>query len=152
MSTFAAGQKLRASYLEIPTQSAFDQTSRTTTSTTFTSVLTPAGLCGLVFTAPPSGKVTIDHSVELKNSSTFYSICAPSVRAGSTIGSGTIIFPSQFDYGVRNDQSALLRNSSSHLLTGLTPGSVYNVSLEQVVGGGTGTFVRREVIVRPELA
>jgi hypothetical protein len=132
-----------------PAVSAVDATSRTTTSTSFTTVLSPAGTCGVAFVAPYSGKVLINHAVELANSGSGFTICAPAVRTGAVVGSGSTTLASTADNGVRCDQSTLIRAGASYLLTGLTSGASYNVTLEQIVGTGTGTFVRRNVIVVP---
>lgn len=144
-----AGNVIYANDLLMMVSSATDLTSRTTTSTAFTGTMTPAGLCGVAFIAPPSGNVTIHWSVELKNSASNATGCSPAVRTGTTVGSGSNVLVASFDYAIRNDSVDFLRAGSTYLLTGLTAGTQYNVSLEQIVTAGTGTFARRAVQVVP---
>ncbi len=144
-----AGNIIYANDLLMMVSSAVDLTSRTTTSVTFTGTMTPAGLCGVAFIAPPSGNVTIHWSVELKNSGANATGCSPAVRTDTVVGSGSPVLAASFDYAIRNDSVDFIRAGSTYLLTGLTPGNQYNVSLEQVVTAGTGTFARRAVQVVP---
>src|SRR5690242_13552472 len=98
---YAAGQKLRASDLNITSVSASDVTSRTTTSTSFTQVLSPATVCGVAFTAPPSGKVIINWSTSLSNgSSPNVAQCSPAVRTGSSVGAGTVFLAADATRGI----------------------------------------------------
>lgn len=140
-----AGNIIYASDVLMMVSSAVDLTSRTTTSVSFTGTMTPAGLCGVAFSGPPSGTVTITWSVELKNSAGNATGCSPAVRTGAVVGSGSNVLVASFDYAIRNDSSDFLRAGSTYQLTGLTNGTAYNVSLEQIVTAGTGTFARRAV-------
>lgn len=139
------------SLVQLPTVNAVDLTSRTTTSTSFTGVLSPAGLCGVAFVAPPSGVVLIHTTCELKNSAGNFTACAPAVRTGSVVGSGSAVLVPSVDFAVRVDQSDFVGAGRPTRLAGLVAGNPYNVSLEQQVGAGTGTYARREVIVEPQL-
>jgi hypothetical protein len=159
LPVFTSGRKLRASELaalvaamNAPTVRAVDATSRTTTSTSYTGTLTAAGLCGVSFVAPQSGKVLIHWAARLGNgSSPNRADCSPAIRAGSTVGSGTS-FQAAGD-GTSITSIASARIGASTVVTGLTPGDTYNVSLEQrSFSAGTTTVGDREVTVVPLLA
>lgn len=150
--TFAAGQPLAASDLQMTVVSNADSTSRTTTSTTYTTTLSPASICGVAFIAPPSGKVTIELSCKLQNGSSPNAAMASfAIRNGDVVGSGASFQASGDATAV--EAIALTRAGISSSVTGLTPGTVYNVAMEhRAFSTGTATFLNREVIVRPELA
>lgn len=124
-----------------------ENTAGTTTSGAYTSTLTGGTTCQVVFTAPASGMVLISNSCDLKNSGAAVSLCSIQVRAGGTPGAGTIFLAA-------SDNEALFANAEvsatrTKLLTGLTPGSIYNVEQLFVVGGGTGTFALKQLSVVP---
>lgn len=131
----------------VGTSSTVDATSRTTTSTSYTPTLSPAGLCGVVFVAPQSGKVTLIWTGEMFNSgANNITSMSPAVRTGAVIGSGSVVLAADDDRAIRvNVVSPGDRHSCAYLLTGLTPGTTYNASLEQRVNTGTGNFNRREI-------
>lgn len=149
---YLAGQKLRASDLNIASVSDSDVTSRTTTSTTFTSTLSPATICGTAFTAPPSGKVAIHWATSLSNnSSPNVAQCSPAVRTGSTVGSGTTFQAAGATTAITSVGN--IRAGATILVTGLTAGSLYNVALEhRAFSAGTATFLERHVIVSPQIS
>jgi hypothetical protein len=126
-------------------------TSGTTTSTSYTATLTGGTACGIAFVAPPSGKVEITWTNEQSNSGASFSLCTIRVRTGATVGSG-----SDFLATSDNIQTAVNGTSSTtvtrmRLVTGLTPGSNYNVQNLYRVGANTGTFLRKNLIVKPQL-
>ena len=129
-----------------------DATSRTTASTSYTSTLSPANICGVSFTAPPSGKVVIGVNCQLSNSSgPNVAQCAPVIKTGSTVGSGTGVLSA--DDGRAVTSIANGRGGITTFVAGLTSGTVYNVSLEhRAFSAGTATFSNREVVVTPQLA
>lgn len=147
-----AGQKVRASAVSMAALSAVDATSRTTTSLTYTSTLTAANICGVSFTAPPSGRVLLHWAVYTFNSAVNFSSCSPAVRTGSTVGSGTSFLAADDSRAIIGQSAAGFRLGASYLVTGLTAATVYNVALEHRVSGTTGTFQYREVTVIPQLA
>lgn len=163
MPTFSAGQRVTGAQLnQLSTQidaltaatstagvTATDATSRTTTSTSYTGTLSPAGLCGVSFVAPQSGKVEIHWAAELFNDTPPNNArVSPAVRTGSTVGSGTVVLAASDARAVL--ATTVIRTGASMQVTGLTAGSTYNVSLEQrIFSGGTGTFLSREVNVVP---
>jgi hypothetical protein len=128
--------------------STFDATSRTTTSAAYTETLTPAGLCGVSFTAPTSGAVRIDWKADISANSAAVHGISYELRTGSTIGSGTSVLASNDDRALRNDANGVLIGVGVFdIVTGLTGGNVYNVSLSQRTGSGTLTVARRLLIV-----
>lgn len=148
----AAGNIIYASDLLMTSAQTSDTTARTTTSTSYTTALTPAQICGVAFTAPPSGKVTISWGCGLDNNTAPHlAVCSFAIRAGSVVGSGASFQAS--DDG-RALATQLYHNSGrASEVTGLTPGTIYNVALEhRVASAGTGTFSNRTVLVTPELA
>lgn len=149
---YAAGQPLAANDINMVTQSNTDPTARTTASTAYTTTLTAANICGTSFIVPPSGIVLILWSCEQLVTGGTLSYTSFAIREGSTVGSGTSFLASSDDRMVGNNSSTSLRMGTSHRVTGLTPGSVYNVALEHRVASGTGTFARRSVDVIPQLA
>lgn len=150
--TLLAGQKLRASDLNTASVSNADATSRTTTSASYTTTLSPANICGVSFTAPPSGKVLLLWVTYMVNSGVGYCLCSPEIRTGSTVGSGTVFLAAHDDRTVQSTGTSADRVGASYLATGLTAATVYNVALTHLVQSGTGTFLRREVTVIPQLA
>lgn len=150
--TIGAGNIIYASDVLMTQVSNADTTARTTTSASFTTVLSPAQICGVAFTAPPSGKVTIAFNCGVQNSSSpQLSVCSFRIREGSTVGSGTSFYAP--DDGRAITSLAYVRGGASEPVTGLTPGAVYNVALEhRVASSGTGTFSNRSVTVLPSLA
>lgn len=149
--TYTAGRKLRASDLNLTAVSAVDPTSRTTTSATYTTTVSAANICGVAFTAPPSGKVLLLYLAYQVNSGVGYTLTTPEVRSGSTVGSGTVLLVAHDDRCIQNTGTSPQRLSGSYLLSGLTAASLYNVALNHLVQSGTGTFLRREVTVVPLL-
>lgn len=136
--------------LSLPAPTNTDATSRTTTSTGYTSTLTPATICGTAFTAPASGAVLLLWAVETSSSGANFALSSVAVYTGSSVGSGTSVLAASDDRMVRNNLTASLRMGVHHVLTGLTPGATYNVAMEhRVEGASTGTFARRGVSVVP---
>lgn len=148
----AAGNIIYASDLLMTEVDNADTTARTTTSTTYTTTLSPAQICGVAFTAPPSGKVSIEWGAGVQNNTgPNLGVCSFAIRAGSVVGSGTSFQAS--DDGRAITSLAFIRAGAQSTVTGLTPGTVYNVALEhRVASAGTGTFSNRSVTVVPLLA
>lgn len=109
------------------TLEAYDSTTLTTSITTF-----DPGAPGLsqVFTAPMSGKVLITvSSLIIITTGTGAGYFGAEVRAGTTIGSGTIMDSVATQKCVATGGTAGGRNAQSmtYQVTGLTPGSSYHV-------------------------
>lgn len=127
-------------------------TSRTTTSTSFTSTLSPANICGTSFVAPTSGKVLITWRATLVNSGANYSSCSFEIRAGSTVGAGTVFLASADERTISTDSTTYEGQGASEYVSGLTPGATYNVFLTHRVVAGTQTVLRRTVGAVPLIA
>lgn len=124
-----------------------DSVSHTTNSGVYTEVLTPPGLCGCDFTAPATGSVMLYWEAEFENTNNgVVNAVSPIVRTGNTVGSGNTVMAAGVS-AIRNDSTQTNRFAGFHLLQGLNPGGVYNISLAQVVGGGTMGVRAREVAV-----
>jgi hypothetical protein len=127
--------------------------SGTTTSTTFTNTLTTSGAGpGVAFTAPPSGRVTVENTANLI-SSTVASLMSFEIRAGSSVGTGTVVVAAIDE----NGPSVGGGNSGSRYtlvlpLSGLTPGGSYNIrQMYRVSAGGTGgTFIQKRITVKAD--
>jgi len=150
--TFAAGQPLTATDLNMTPSTNADPTARTTTSIAFTTTLSPANICGVAFVAPPTGKVMIFWNSSCANgSSPNIAQCSPSIRTGSVVGSGSVFQASDTTIALTAISST--RAGASTLVTGLTPGDTYNVALEhRSFSAGTSTFQERDVTVVPQIA
>ncbi|MGH9248617.1 MAG: hypothetical protein ACRD0W_03745 [Acidimicrobiales bacterium] len=111
--------------------------------------------CGVAFVAPTTGRVLLHYSCNIANSSTASTLMAPVVREGGTVGSGTTFLVALDDNAVTilptaGVAAALIYGGRPLLVTGLTPGSTYNVRLEHRVSAGSpGTLARRAVTVSP---
>lgn len=125
--------------------SAVEATAQSPTSTSYA-----AGTqCGVAFIAPTTGRVLIEWRSFLDNSTTEYTIIAPEVREGSTIGSGTVVLSPSDEIALYHLNANQVRMGMFYPLDGLTPNANYNVRLMHRVTGGTGTLDDREVIVTP---
>lgn len=108
--------------------------------------------CGVVFTAPPSGRVTIYWSGGLRNLDSDGSAVAylsPEVRTGGVVGSGSLILAGHDNRTVRTNLGGIhtARAGAAHVLSGLTAGATYNVRLLHRVTSSTGVFFQRGLIV-----
>jgi hypothetical protein len=106
-------------------------------------------ICGTAFIAPSSGMVTIFWGSEISNSIAGFTLASIEVRRGSVVDSGDGVLAASDANTVRNDNTLAVRSTAFHTLPGLTPGGSYNVTLKYRVGGGTGTFDRRKIVVMP---
>lgn len=149
MSDYLAGQELTALHFP-PLETDTQDDSYTFTNTSF-GVTTTGGTyntCGVAFVAGTSGKAVILYGANLDNSGAAAATnVAPHVRTGTTIGSGTDVFAAVLNNCVRNIGTDDRTYGNNLTLTGLTPGSDYNVRLEHRVSGGTGTVQYRHVTV-----
>jgi hypothetical protein len=81
---------------------------------------------GLVFVAPASGCVVINLTQYLKSGTAgVYAMAGLIVRAGGTVGSGTAVYTNSAI--LINANTQWTRAGGAVLVTGLTPGSTYNV-------------------------
>lgn len=126
----------------------------TTTSTSFTNTLTSTGIHGVVFIAPPSGTVTvIGRSSTFNTTSGAYTLLDFQINTGAVVGSGTIFRGSQEALaGVHQSTIASGEGTivTTDIVTGLTPGAVYNACLTYHASpNGTASFNRRHIMVLP---
>lgn len=151
---FAAGQHLTAQLLNSALGESKDDTqvtSGTTTSTTFTATLTGGTTSATTFVAPTSGKVLIHNTSQATNSGTGSSICSFEVRTGGTIGGGSVFRAATDDDFTGIGGSTNTRSTAVSPISGLTPGSTYHVRQMFRASSGTGTFLRKNVIVEPKV-
>lgn len=150
MSDFLAGQTLTPLHFT-PTVSNEQAGSFTYDATTY-GVDADGGTyvtCGVAFIAPATGRVKIHHAALASNSTTGSTDVAPAVRTGSTVGSGTVFVAASNNNRVTKVGTGAIRAGVTSLITGLTPGSAYNVRLEHKVSTGVGTVAERTVVVEP---
>jgi hypothetical protein len=126
-----------------------------TTTGSYTAVLTGAGLCGVAFVAPPSGKVMVSYASHMGHSAvggdTYVS---PRIAAGGTTGAGALVTAESDTWSIRNQCGTANTDSSGYgshrLISGLTSGTTYNVTLyHKNQTAGTATFLNRSVQVVP---
>jgi hypothetical protein len=124
----------------------------TTTSTTFTATLTGGTACGASFVAPVSGIVIVHNSSVVDSSDAAQrSYCTIQIRAGGTIGSGTVFLAAAdanaiYNLGVNdNCYGRALR------VTGLTAGATYNCQqlFRSANAAATASFLNKHLIVQP---
>jgi len=106
-----------------------------------------ATVCSTLFIAPQSGKANFHWSCEITNVSSF-SLISIEIREGGTVGSGTVVFGPDDNHTARNDSTLAIGCHQSKMLTGLTPGAVYNVRTMHRTNSTNGTFGRRKIWVR----
>jgi hypothetical protein len=128
----------------------------TTTNTSFITALSGGTASwGVAFIAPPSGRVLVTcKAAAFNNTANSYAVLDFQVRLGSTVNAGTIFRNVSEDTagvirsGVANQQCTIV---ASDVISGLTPGAVYNVTLGyHAAVSGTASFNRRQAIVIPQ--
>lgn len=124
-------------------------TTGTTTSTTFTATLTGGTACGVTFTAPTSGKIVVHNYSLIQNSGANDTACGWVLRTGSSIGSGTVVTSASDIRSLRHRLTTQVLFGAAHMVTGLTAGDVYNVQQAFRCDAGTGTFAAKELSVVP---
>lgn len=106
--------------------------------------------CGIAFTACTTGRAEVEFNADLFNDTAAqFTVCSFVVRTGSTVGSGTVFQAASDSRAIVNTGTSPIQAGVTSLVSGLTPGDVYNVRLEHRVGANIGTLLRRSVIVRP---
>jgi hypothetical protein len=138
-----------------PVEATGTTSNGTTISTSYTNSLSSTGIHGVVFIAPASGIVQILGRASGGSGSVGqYAQLDYEVRQGDTIGSGSVVRATS-----NNTASVFLSSTSggqgplnvSGLVTGLTPGAVYNACLTYASSSGasTASFNRRYIMVKP---
>lgn len=132
--------------------SASDNVIRTTAAVAYTSVLAPAGTCGVTFVAPQTGVVSIAVGAFFDNTlAASFTIASAQVRAGAVIGAGGLVVAATDDMAPYISGTDGLSIAREFVYSGLTPGDTYNAEILQRVTAGTGTYQRRTITVRPEI-
>lgn len=128
----------------------------TVTQLTFTNTLGTTGIHGVAFIAPPSGKVSIiGRAVGGSATAGQYTTLDIEVKTGAVVGSGSVVRSPQedeasvFQSGTAAQQGSL---ATTALITGLTPGVVYNAALAYHSTGApaTSSINRRWIGVFPQ--
>ena len=141
---------LESQVLTSSAQNTDPTTSRTTTSSGFTTTLSPANICGTAFVAPSSGKVLAIMRCTQANSVVNSAITTYQICEGSVIDSGTIFQSADDSRSLSTGSTTFEGWGSVEYVSGLTPGANYNIFLaHRVLGGGTMTVLRRTVGVVP---
>lgn len=110
--------------------------------------------CGVVFTAPASGRVALYWSGGIRNlaeADTPVAYLSPEVRTGPVVGSGAVVLGAHDSRTSRiNCEGAqTMRAGAMHVLSGLTPAQMYNARILHRVTSNTGEFFYRGLIVEP---
>lgn len=144
-----AGDIIKA--LDFPAAvSAAEDTSGTTTSTTYTSTLTGGVACGVTFIAPTSGRVIVHNAALLDHSSASgETYLGWILRTGSTVGSGTVVVSAADSRAILHVGTAAERHGADHLAGGLTPGATYNIIQAFRTSASTATYANKVLIVKP---
>jgi hypothetical protein len=140
-----------------PVEATGSTANGTTNSASFVNTLASTGTHGVVFIAPPSGKIQVlARCVAGSPNAGSYSYMDYEIRQGSSIASGTLIRSSNSNTAAvhqsptANAQSTL---HASYLFSGLTPGAVYNAYLTYLSTHTTApgsSFNRRQIAVYPQ--
>lgn len=142
-----------------PTQSE-DGTDITTTSTTYEA---GSPVVGHSFVAPPSGQVWVNLfgwlEIDKTNTGSRIMFLGFQIREGAVVGSGTIVLDTgeERSLSVRAEGDATTTSGGGaglrHLVTGLTPGSSYNVRTMHKTGSSatnaTFSLFARRVSTEP---
>lgn len=120
----------------------------TTTSGTYTAL---TGDPGIAFVAPMSGQIWVAiGSAAVPEGAGTTSRAAFQARTGGTIGSGTIIYTVDDTDSIANGSFANWEGGKESIVTGLTPGTTYNVQMLYRRDGTTAAagFSRRRISVK----
>lgn len=130
------------------------QTVTAIASTTYTAVLSSTTSCGHSFVAPPSGIVAIHWGANAFSGVTGSSLLiGTAVKTGSTVGAGTVVSDVSDDEALVFSLLGDAPGSRIRVVTGLTPGSAYNVRQSARNSGTTSSHIDRPwVVTAPVLA
>lgn len=129
----------------------------TTTSTSFTATLTGGAGAAKAFVAPTSGKVMVEWSSGVYNSTAAQDAwCGWELREGSIIGSGVapVAYLASEERSIRNKVASTSNDSqfgAPMLVENLTPGDAYHVRMMFKVSANTGSFTNKRIIIVPVL-
>lgn len=113
-------------------------------SSTSTTYVVPANTAAVTFQAPISGIVALTWAAQAHTAPASLSAAiVPEVRTGSTVGSGTLVFTANDNNASQVISATASLNQTCNgnwLLSGLTPGAMYNARLMWRVAAGTTTI------------
>lgn len=114
------------------------------TSTSYTATGGPN--CAVVITAGASGIVLLLYAAELDVGTDVVIFVTPEGRAGGTVGSGTVVHAAADSDAIRLKLNGQRSRYGAHaMVTGLTPGSVYNFRLVHRMSSGSGSVLSRRL-------
>jgi hypothetical protein len=107
--------------------------------------------CGFSFVAPGTGKVWAKVSAHMETNTADSCYLGFEIRAGGTVGSGTVFLAAAVDSaaGVGGVVGARTGNTREKLVTGLTPGTTYNIRTMHLCTGGNYDIFAREIAIDP---
>ncbi|MET8172854.1 hypothetical protein [Streptomyces clavifer] len=111
-------------------------------------------IVGVVFTAPTTGRVWVHWQSRFNPTSAIAVQVGFALRTDGVLGSGTLLQDGLNENCLESANvsggGGRVQGGSSYLLTGLTPGSVYNVVVcHRMTAAGTGTIFARSIGVAP---
>lgn len=121
-------------------------------STTSTTYVALSGDPGVAFTAPVGGRALVHFGASMDgNAADTFALVGFQIRTGAVVGSGTVQIAANDNDAVGSEGASGTTGGRTSMITGLTPGSTYNVQLlyKRLAGTGTAFFARRTVIVQP---
>lgn len=110
-------------------------------------------VCGVTFTAPPSGSGKYLWHVNCEPDTADDLFVSVETRTGSTIGSGTVVRAGSSDRSIHPPQIAgtgEIQCGTYWEISGLTPGSVYNAFTVHRMTAGTGSIFHRAIRWEPD--
>lgn len=122
-----------------PPAGAYVATNESTTSTSYTALATAGPAVTVVVGA--SGMLEVQVAATLTNSTS-----AAQYMSFALSGANTVAADDAYSTSISSDSVAT--SSRTTLLTGLTPGST-TVTAQYRVAGGTGSFIRRNIVAKP---
>lgn len=151
MALFAGSRATASDFAHLTVANHAPLDSGTTTSTTYTTTRSSAtSPVGVAFVAPPSSKVKIHWACGLIHNTTNATLCSFQIQEGSVLGSGTVVWGAGDARALQNVGTSERQAGRTSLVTGLTVGAEYNVTLMyRITAATTGTITRVEVIVDP---
>lgn len=116
--------------------------------------VTAGTVCGVAFVAPPSGKVLINWRAGADNTTAAgVAFCSIYIKNGAVVDAGTNVQVPSDSIAIQHEGTSSSRQGTFDLVTGLTGGNSYNVTLYQKssAAGNTAAFADRSVSVVPVL-
>lgn len=139
-----------------PTVSYEMATLGSTTSVTYTATITGSSVAGGTFVCPPSGRVMVLWGTGMFHNTLGSSgWCSWEIRAGASVGSGTVVVAADDSRAVRMKVAHATNNDQQWgwhypVLSGLTASSTYNIRhMFKNEGSGTLSIVRQRITVTP---